>query len=321
MPQRLSIVLGAHGQVEDLRSGAVKVAGVDLDFVTIRRMPDAYRDMARRQTYDICELAPTTYLMALASGAPISALPIPMTRRFRHRGLLRKKSSRLRAPKDLEGNRVGVRAYSVTAAVWTRGILAEEYGVDLGRVTWVTEEEEHVSAYVPPDNVRRVGEGKTLAGMMRAGEIEVGFAGLAGVGADLEEELVELLEDAAVREVAWFERTGIYPLHGVITVRNEVLRAHPELAADLFAAFSKAKENYWSRVASGAASGPEDARYRKLAEIVGDPLPYGLDENVRTFEALVRFACSQRLIDRAPPVQALFPDPRLTGAPKIAAWS
>jgi 4,5-dihydroxyphthalate decarboxylase len=321
MTRRLSIVLGAHGQVADLRSGDVKVSGVDLDFVKVKRMPDAYRDMVRTQCYDISELAPTTYLMALETGAPLTALPIPMTRRFRHRGLLRRKSSALRQPKDIEGKRVGVRTHSVTAAVWTRGVLAEELGVDLGRVTWVTEEEENVTAYVPPANVVRVAEGQTLAGLAKAGELEAGFAGLAGIGAEAGDEWVDLVDDATAREKDWFARTHIYPLHGVIAVRNEVLRENPGLAAGLFDAFVEAKQRYWSRVTSGASAEAEDLRYRKLAELVGDPLPYGLEENLATFGALVRFAHRQGLIGKAPPVQSLFPDPRAPGLSPTAVWS
>jgi 4,5-dihydroxyphthalate decarboxylase len=259
--------------------------------------------------------------MALAAGAPITALPIPMTRRFRHRGLLRKRISNIRSPKDLEGRPVGVRAYSVTAAVWTRGVLAEEYGVDLSRVTWLTEEEENVTSYVPPPNVKKIPNGQTLAGLMAEGQIEAGFAGLAGVGAGIEAECVEVISDASARELEWFRRTGIYPLHGVIAVRNDVLREQPDIGLRLFEAFSQAKLNYLSRIASGAAKGAEDARYKLLAEAVGDPLPYGLAENRETFEALVRFAAHQTLIPNAPPVEQLFPDPRTMGRGELAIWS
>jgi 4,5-dihydroxyphthalate decarboxylase len=319
MTAKFSIVLGSHGQVEDLRSGEVSLEEADLEFVQVKRMPDAYRAMVRTQPYQICELAPTTYLMALAAGAPITALPIPMTRRFRHRGLLKKKDSNIRTPKDLEGRSVGVRTYSVTAAVWTRGVLAEAYGIDLNRITWLTEEEENVTTYVPPANVRKIPEGQTLGGLMQVGEIDAGFSGLAGVGATLESELTELIPDAAAQEQEWFRKTGIYPLHGVIAVRNDVLREYPDLGNRLFTAFTQAKQNYLSRVDSGAAHSDEDARYRKLAQLVGDPLPYGLEENRKSFDALVRFAAHQGLIDRAPPIEQLFPDPRAQrGA--LAVW-
>jgi 4,5-dihydroxyphthalate decarboxylase len=311
MSEKLSIVLGPHGQVQDLRTGAVGIEGFDLAFTEIKRMPNAYRDMARTQPYDICEMAPTSYLMAVAAGAPITALPLPMTRRFRHAGMQRLRHSSIRGPKDLEGKCAGVRAYSVTAAVWTRGIFAEEYDLDLGKVTWLTEEEENVPTFPLPPNARRIGANQTLADMMKAGELEVGFGGLAGVGADLEEELVELVSDAKEREAEWFKRTGIYPLHGVIVVKNEVLDRYPDLALKLFHAFVQAKENYLARVRAGTDAGPEDKRYLRLAALVGDPLPYGLEENIKSFDALLRYAHAQGLIPVKPALDTLVFDPRV----------
>jgi 4,5-dihydroxyphthalate decarboxylase len=287
---RLSIVLGRHGQVRDLRDGTVAVEGCELEFVDVERMPDAYREMARRQPYDVCEMAPTSYLMAKAAGAPITALPIPMTRRFRHAGVRTRPGSGIGHPKDLEGRRVGVRAYAVTAAVWTRGIYAEEYGLDLGKVTWLTQEEENVPGTALPPNVRRV---ESLADLAERGELDAAFAGLAGV--DLGDELIP---DAREREREWFQRTGVYPLHGVIVVRDELLH----LAAALFEAFTRAKENYLAR----AATTQEDLRYRTLSELVGDPLPYGLKENAPSLAALVRYAHRQGLIPAEPPVDRVF---------------
>lgn len=313
------MVLGKHGQVEDIRSGSVPVEGFDFELKTFDRMPDAYRIMARTAEFDICELAPTTYLMAREAGTPITALPLPMTRRFRHGGLHRLKDSKLRQPKDLEGHRVGLRAYTVTAPVWTRGILAEEYGVDLDSITWMKEDEEHVTSYVLPDNVEEAPAGSSLADMMRSGELEVAFAGLAGVKGDESLQLVEFFDDAESLEKDWYARTRIYPIHGVIAVRNDVLQKYPELAGKLFDAFCLARDNYWSRVLSGESENAEDKRYLKLAEIVGDPLPYGLEENLQSFEALIRFAHSQKLLKHSPAVDHAFPDPRESGAVRLAS--
>jgi 4,5-dihydroxyphthalate decarboxylase len=311
MTAKLSIVLGQHGQVRDLRDGAVGVDGFELEFIEKKRMPDAYREMARSQPYDICEMAPTSYLMAVAAGAPITALALPMTRRFRHAGMQRLRMSTIRDPKDLEGRRAGVRTYSVTAAVWTRGIFADEYGLDPDKVTWITEEEENVQSFATPPNVQRLAEGTSLADLMRRGELEAAFGGLAGAGNELDDELVEIVEDADDRERDWFRRTGIYPLHGMIVVRNDVLERHPGLALALFDAFTQAKQNYLERIRSGEAAGAEDIRYRDLAQWVGDPLPYGFDENRQSLAALVRYAHRQRLIPHEPPLQTVFLDPRV----------
>jgi 4,5-dihydroxyphthalate decarboxylase len=249
--------------------------------------------------------------MAVAAGAPITALALPMTRRFRHAGMQRLRSSTIRDPKDLEGRRAGVRTYSVTAAVWTRGIFADEYGLDPDKVTWITEEEENVQSFATPPNVQRLAEGQSLAALMKEGQLEAAFGGLAGAGNDLDDELVEIVDDADARERDWFQRTGIYPLHGMIVVRNDVLERHPGLALALFDAFTRAKQNYLDRIRSGEAAGAEDLRYRELAQWVGDPLPYGFDENAQSLEALVRYAHRQRLIPQQPPLRAVFLDPRV----------
>ncbi|WP_051376816.1 ABC transporter substrate-binding protein [Burkholderia sp. WSM2232] len=310
MSNSLSIVLGPHGQVQDLKSGAVPVEGFDLVFTEVKRMPDVYREMARSQPYDVCEMAPTSYLMARAAGAPLTALPLPMTRRFRHGGVQRLRHSIVRNPKDLEGRGVGVRTYSVTAAVWTRGIYADEYGLDPDKVTWLTQEEENVASFALPPNVNCVGKTALFADLLRAGQLDAVFAGLAGGAEGLEDELVDLVDDAPSAERSWFERTGIYPLHGVIVMRNEVLAAHPHLPAALFEAFGAAKRNYLARVQSGEVDGPEDQRYRKLAAFVGDPLPYGVAENRASFAALVRYAHRQRLIDSLPSLDEVVLDPQ-----------
>jgi 4,5-dihydroxyphthalate decarboxylase len=310
MSKTLSIVLGPHGQVQDLRSGAVRVDGFDLSFTEVKRMPDVYRAMARTQPYEVCEMAPTAYLMARAAGAPLTALPLPMTRRFRHAGVECLRDGAVHHPKDLKGRAVGLRTYSVTAAVWTRGIYADEYGLDPGDVTWLTQEEENLPDFVLPPNVRNVGKDVSFATMLRAGEVDAVFAGLAGGAEGLEDELVDLVDNAATAERAWFEKTGIYPLHGLIVVRNDVLAAYPQLPLALFDAFSEAKANYLASIRSGQADGPEDKRYLKLEALVGDPLPYGLEENRASLEALVRYAHTQRLIDRAPSLDEIVLDPR-----------
>jgi hypothetical protein len=106
--------------------------------------------------FDIGEMAPTSYLMAVAAGAPLTALALPMTRRFRRAGTQRLRSSTIRNPKDLERPRAGVRTYSVTAAVWTHGIFADEYGVEFDKVRWQSQEGVHVAEYTDPDFVTRI---------------------------------------------------------------------------------------------------------------------------------------------------------------------
>ena len=138
--------------------------------------------MVRDLEFDVCELAPTTYLIARARGAPYIALPVFLMRRFHHGGFVYRPDAGIGKPKDLEGKKVGVRAYSVTTGVWTRGILSNEYGLDSSKVTWVVDDEEHVTSLKLPPNVVHTPAGKSLAGMMANGELHAGFTGAAGIG-------------------------------------------------------------------------------------------------------------------------------------------
>ncbi len=306
----LRTVLGNHGQTAALKDGTVTVPGAKLEFIEIKPMIEAYRRMARQAEFDVCELAPTTYLAAKSLGAPFTALPIPMTRRFRHAGMLRRQDSSIRHPKDLEGRRIGVRAYTVTAGVWTRGIFINEYGLDSSKVTWLVDDEEHVTALKLPPNVVHVPPGETLARLMAAGEIEAGFAGAAGVGEPPEGQVyVDLFEKPAELEAAWYQKTHIYPIHGLIVVRDELLKAHPWLARALLEAFTQAKARYLQQVMSGAADQAEDRRYRKLAGVVGDPLPYGMKANLPSLEALVLYAKQQGFLPADLTVPQLILDP------------
>jgi 4,5-dihydroxyphthalate decarboxylase len=158
--------------------------------------------------------------------------------------------------------------------------------------------------------------------MMRTGDLQVAFAGLAGVN-DEDLDLVDFFQDVEDLERDWYKKTGIYPLHGIIAVHNRVLTADPTLARRIYDAFVRARDNYWKRVLTGEARRKDDLRYAELAKIVGDPLPYGLEENRPAFDALIRYARTQKLIKAAPTSAQVFFDPRLnqTWSPSAAGRS
>src|ERR1700747_908601 len=179
---RLKMAIATYGHTKDIKSGAVAIAGIEPDFIEVVPIIGAFRRMVRDLEFDVCEMAPTTYMIARARGAPYIALPIFLMRRFHHGGFVVRPDAGIREPTDLEGNKVGGRAYSVTTGVWTRGIFVNEYGLDSSKVTWVVDDEEHVSTLKLPPNVIHAPEGKSLQSMMKAGEIQPGFTGPAGVG-------------------------------------------------------------------------------------------------------------------------------------------
>src|SRR6201989_382184 len=181
-PLRLNIAIADYGHTQAFKSGAGRIGGIEPIFVEGKPIIGAFRRMVRDVEFDVCEMAPTTYMIARALGAPFIALPIFLMRRFHHGGFVVRPDAGIRVPKDLEGKNVGVRAYSVTTGVWTRGIFVNEYGLDSSKVTWVVDDEEHVTTLKLPPNVVHAPDGKSLASMMASGELQAGFNGPAGIG-------------------------------------------------------------------------------------------------------------------------------------------
>ncbi|MDA8124342.1 MAG: ABC transporter substrate-binding protein [Deltaproteobacteria bacterium] len=324
MPLKLKIVIPDYGHTQALKEGKVPIEGVTPEFLKVEPIIAAYRRMIRDVEFDACELAATTYIVARAYGAPFKALPIFLMRRFHHSGIVCREDAGIKVPKDLEGKKVGVRAYTVTTGVWTRGVLASEYGLDLSKVTWVVDDEEHVKGLQLPANVVHVAEGESLVSMMGSGKIQAGFTSNAGIGRQgppkagwtgvtppPPEIYHDLLENTDSLEAAWFKRTGIYPMHGLLVVKDSLLAAHPGLAKSLFKAFTEAKDEYCTRLRSDEEmNSREDKIYKGFMKFVGDdPLPYGIKANRSSIEALIDYAFDQKLIPRRMTVDELFVDP------------
>jgi 4,5-dihydroxyphthalate decarboxylase len=320
---KLKIAIGTYGHTRALKWGDVRIEGVEPAFVEVVPIIGAFRRMVRDVEFDICEMAPTTYMIARALGAPFIALPIFLMRRFHHGGFVVRPDAGIKVPKDLEGKKVGVRAYSVTTGVWTRGIFVNEYGLDSGKVTWVVDDEEHVTTLKLPPNVVHAPEGKSLQSMMKAGEIQAGFTGPAGVGragppisgwdkagaaAAAADTYPELIADVEKVEADWFRNSGIYPIHGLIVVKDEHIKRHPWLARSLMNAFVAAKKPYLEELKQGQGDSPEDKRYRNFLSLMNDPLPYGIAANRPSIEALVTYSLQQKLIPSRPQLDQVFVD-------------
>ena len=301
----LTAVTRTTGATRALKDGTVNPAGWTLNFEEVPVLVQAFRRMVRGLEFDVTEMAFTTYLVAKAHGKPFTALPVFLVRDFHHGAVLRGARSGDLAPTDLEGRRVGVnRGYTVTTGVWARGILADEYGVDLSRVTWVLSGDEHVAEYVPPPNVVPAGPGADMPALVASGELAAGI----GVPAD-RPDLVPLIPDAAEAGYRALRERGLYPINHLVVVRDELLAAHPGLAADLFAAYAAAKNRYTAALANGAVTdpGPADRMYQRVAQVTGaDPMPYGIAPNRAMIDLLVRYAVDQRILARPVTAEEIF---------------
>ena len=301
----LTAVTRTQGATQALKDGTVRPAGWTLNFEEVPVLIQAFRRMVRTLDFDVTEMAFTTYLVAKAHGKPFTALPVFLVRGFHHGAIVRAVKSDGLVPTDLEGRRVGVnRGYTVTTGVWARGILADEYGVDLGRVTWVLSGDEHVREYVPPPNVVPVAPGEDVPDMVASGELAAGI----GVPAD-RRDLVPLIPDAAEAGYRALRERGLYPINHLVVVKDELLAAHPGLAADLFTAYAAAKNRYVTALTGGAIAdpGPADRMYLRVAKITGtDPMPYGIARNRAMIDRLIRYAVDQKILDKPVTAEDIF---------------
>jgi 4,5-dihydroxyphthalate decarboxylase len=294
-PLTLKTAIATRGHTQALKDGTIVPEGFALDFEEVPVIINAFRRMVRGLEFDVCELAVTTYVCARAHGMRFTAIPVFPMRAFHHGAVVCNVTSGIEAPKDLEGRRVGVhRGYTVTTGVWARGILQHHYGVDLERITWVLSGDEHVAEWRPPSNVVPMDGGPGMEQRLVSGQIP------AAINVQVDSPNVKpLFPDASAVAFDALRTRGLYPINHTVVVRDELLERNPDLAPALFRAFAEAKRLYMGAL--------DDALLLQVSDIIGDPLPYGLEPNRRMLETLVQYAFEQKIIPRRVAVEELFP--------------
>lgn len=251
-------------------------AHASLEFADVAVPNTAFKRVVRDLEFDVAELALMTFLLAKAHGKPYRLLPAVLTARFQHATLAYNPERGELSPGRLAGRTVGMRSYSVTTATWVRGILADDYGVDLGAVRWVTIEDPHVAEFRDPPNATRLPLGKDLTAMLLAGELD------AAILAEPPKEgpLRTLIPDPVAAAAAWRARNGAIQINHMMTVKSTVSESRAR------ALFSLLKES------------------RRAA---GDPEmnPFGLEENRRNLEVAIDCTFRQGMIPRRFAVEEL----------------
>jgi 4,5-dihydroxyphthalate decarboxylase len=301
----LKAVTRTQGCTRAIKDGTVAPRHFGLSFEEVPVLIHAFRRMVRALEFDVSEMAFSTYLCAKAHGVAFTALPVFLVRGFHHAAIVRGADSASTDPRELEGRRVGVnRGYTVTTGVWARGILADQYDVDLEKVTWVRSGDEHVAEYQPPSNVVPLEPGGDMAGMVAAGELAAGI----GITAEGHADLAPLIPDPEEAGYAALRDRGFYPINHLVVVRDDVLARYPDLAADLFFAYAEAKSQYVARLRAGIASpDANDLMYGRVMEMTGaDPLPFGIAPNRPMIEQLMEYAVSQHILDKPFAVDEVF---------------
>jgi 4,5-dihydroxyphthalate decarboxylase len=305
MPElKLKTVIRTQGNNRALKDGTVKPRIFAFDFEEVDPLIAAFRRMVRGNEFDICEMAITTYICAKAHGKPMTAVPVFLVRAFHHGAILVNTKAGIRTPKDLEGRKIGVnRGYTVTTGVWARSILQDEHDVNLSKVTWVLSGDEHVAEYHAPSNVVPIDKDKKMGDMLASGEL----AAAIGVEAN-SPDVKPLIPNALEAGLVALRQRGHYPINHTVVIKDELIAKYPDLAADVFDAFVESKRRYVERLKAGKVDKPTeiDEVHRRVMEITGEPLPYGIAPNRKVLDELIRHALTQGIITKPVTADELF---------------
>jgi 4,5-dihydroxyphthalate decarboxylase len=274
---KLRTLLGTHPGTAALKNGTVKSDLVSFDFADYSPTNKGFKPMVREQAFDVSEMAIVTYLMAKSFGKPMVLLPSVVIARFQHAYALYNAELGTLKPRDLNGKRVGIRSFTTTTGAWLRGILANDYGVDLNSIDWVTFEDAHVAEF--QDKTKRAPQGKEIIQMLLDGELD------AVLGEKVDRPgLKPLFPDAAAEEKSWFAKHGVMPINHMVVVSTTLSSQHPEAVREVFRLLQQS-----------AALAPTGTRLDK-------------QEMRRSLEMIIGYTAQQGLIPRAYVVDELFDD-------------
>jgi 4,5-dihydroxyphthalate decarboxylase len=312
----LTLACGDYDRTLALKTGAVRAEGVALNVLTLGPEETFYR-MARFREFDVSEFSLSTYTILRGRGEPLVAIPVFPSFMFRHSAIFVRDDAGIREPRDLVGKRVGVPKYHMTAAVWVRGILEDEYGVAPKDLLWFEGGEgakvKEVDVTLPPEVRRESAPGdRPLGDLVAAGELDA-FIGARrpaafGTGAG---RVRRLFPDFRRVERAYYEKTGIFPIMHTVVLREELARQHPWLPRSLYDAFGEAKRLAYQRLDFTAAL-PSAlpwlmAEVEETRALMGDdPFPYGVARNRKTLETLAGYIDRQGLAPRRLSVDEMF---------------
>src|SRR6201996_2394651 len=226
MAMRLRTLLGDHACTAALKDGSIKSDLVEFDFVDYKPTNKGFKPMVREGAFDVSEMAIVTYLMAKNFDKPMVLLPDVVLARFQHGYALYNAKFGTLTPNDLAGKRVGIRSFSTTTGAWLRGILANDYGVDLNAIDWVTFEDAHVAEF--EDHTRRAPADKQIVQMLRDGELDA----ILGEKVD-HPDLKPLFAEVKGEEARWFTKHGVRPINHMVVVKRELSDRRPEIVREV----------------------------------------------------------------------------------------
>ena len=283
----LRTALADYSFTKPLKSGAQTIPGVTLQFEEIKPVNRAFAPMAREQKFDISEMAIVTYLLAKSFNKPIILLPIVMMGRFQHNTMVYSKERGKITLPDLLTRRLGVRSYTQTTGVWIRGIVQNDYGVDLNKASWTVQEPAHVLEYQDPPELKRIGMEHDLMKMLLSQEVDAVI-----YGADLPDDprLATVIENPQEEAKKWYEKHKCVPINHMVCVTEKLAKENPAAVKAVYEALVKAKQ----------ANPPKPGE--------PDTAPYGDDAVRPGVELIAEYAYQQRITPKRFSFDEIFAD-------------
>jgi 4,5-dihydroxyphthalate decarboxylase len=315
----VSIGCGNSDRTRPIKDGRVPIEGCTVNYITLEPEEVFFRAF-RNLEFDITELSFSSYVLSMSKGeCPYIAIPAFVSRVFRHSGIYIRTDRGIKVPADLRGKTIGVPEYQMTAIVWMRGMLKEEYGIDPSEIHWVSggQEEPGRDERTPLTlkngvDLKPIAEGKTLSRMLANGEIDGIFsARLPSCFASRAPNVGRLFPDYKEKERTYFKKTGHFPIMHLIAIRRSLTEANPWLPTSVYKAFVRAKDMALDEVRQAhvpmAALPWMEAEALETINLMGDDYwPYGVKENLKDIEAMTRYSYDQGIAVRKLAPEELF---------------
>lgn len=316
---KLSIAMGNYDRTRALIDGSVRIEGCDPTILPLEP-EEVFHRAFRYEEFDVTEISMSSHMMTVERGdSDYIGIPIFLSRVFRQSGIY-VRTDRIKTPADLKGKTIGVPEYQITANVWIRGILKDEYGIDPEDINWVrggVEEagrDERSPIELPPAvKLTQVPDDKTLSQMLASGEID-GYIGARAPSCFLNgvENVGRLFGDNYIEaEKDYFKRTGIFPIMHMVGIKRKLAEENPWLAVSLYKAFAESKRlamKELGEICHLVVSLPWMVHhYDEAKKLMGDDVwRYGLEENRHVIETFARYHHEQGLSKRLVKPEELF---------------
>jgi 4,5-dihydroxyphthalate decarboxylase len=319
----LTFACGLYDRMVPLYTGEVRPAGIDLNFIAIDSPREIFDRMGGRQEFDASEMSSSETIQRMVAGkSPFIALPVFPSRVFRHGHVTVSRKSGIKTPKDLEGKRVGVPLYTQTAAIFIRGMLMHDFGVDCSKIHWVQGALNHPGSHgspsvlplLKPISMETAPADKSLSDLLEEGKIDAITATGVPSAFRRNPDILRLFPDYRERELDYYRRTRIFPIMHLVALRRDTHEKYPFAATSLYNALCQSKDRALAKMNDTGAlrymlpwlSADLDEIYEVFG---GDPWPYGIEANRPTLEALVTYLYEQNLIAKKVPLEEIFFSP------------